>query len=510
MKVLLIYPPADHMITTNLPDVVDDERGAYPPLGLMYVAAYALKNLDVEVKILDSQFETTGFEGIRKTIASFAPDVVGIQAMTFTLIDAIMTADIVKEIKPETHVTIGGPHCNIFPEETLALRSVDSIVLNEGEITFTNLLRALKERRPLSQVQGIGYKERDGTVRFTPRVPLLDDLDQLPHPARTLLPYEKYFSVLSKYAPVTTMMTSRGCPYQCVFCDRPYLGKEFRSRSALNVVEEMQECIELGIQEIMIYDDTFSIHKQRVHEICDEIVRRELPVKWDIRTSVNAVDDKLLHNLARAGCQRIHYGIESGNKEIQTIIKKFLDLDRVQHAVKVTKGLGMETLGYFMIGNATETREQMEQTIEFARRVGVDYAHISIHTPFPATESYRMGFEKGMYRTDFWKEFARNPRPDFAPPVWDEVLSREELIEVMYLFYRRFYMRPGYLANKLLKVRSLGELNRKARMGLRLFAKALTKSKAGIGNNASPNGNSYSTPVLPKAREEKVSLKILR
>jgi len=465
------------MITTNIPDVVDDETGAYPPLGLMYVAAHAEHNTDHEIKILDTQVEGYDYEQIRQYITDFAPDVVGIQAMTFTLIDVIKTARIVKEINPDIHLSLGGPHCNIFPEETLSIEAVDSIVMNEGEIPFTELLNCLSRGGDLSEVCGIGYKEKDGTIRFTPKVSLLADLDVLPFPARHLLPVDKYYSVLSKYFPVTTMMTSRGCPYQCTFCDRPYLGKEFRYRSALNVVDEMEEClVKYGIKEINIYDDTFSIHKQRVHEICNEIVRRELPVKWDIRTSVNAVDDKLIANLARAGCQRIHYGVESGNPDIQVKIKKFLDLDRVEHAVKVTRDLGMETLGYFMIGSPSETREQMEQTIDFARKIGVDYAHISIHTPFPATESYRLGFELGLYSEDFWKEFAKDPRPDFVPNVWDEVLSREELIEMMNHFYRRFYMNPRYIIRRLLNVNSMGELTRKARMGFRLLSRTRIKS----------------------------------
>ena len=350
---------------------------------------------------------------------------------------------------------------------------------------------------------------------------MLEDLDVLPHPARTLLPYQKYYSVLSKFTPVTTMMTSRGCPYQCTFCDRPYLGKEFRYRSALSVVEEMEECLKLGIKEIMIYDDTFSIHKARVHEICDEIVRRCLPVKWDIRTSVNAVDDKLLANLARAGCQRIHYGIESGNPEIQVIIKKFLDLNRVKHAVRVTKDLGMDTLGYFMIGSPSETREQMEQTIEFAISVGVDYAHISIHTPFPATESYRMGFDRGLYSSDFWKEFALNPKPDFVPPVWDEILSRDELIEMMNRFYRRFYMRPGYMLRRLFDIKSAGELVRKARLGAKLASRLICQGKL-IGNNSVGNGHttpgggngvlakSSSMSLVAKDETEKLRLKVVK
>ena len=207
----------------------------------------------------------------------------------------------------------GGPHIYIYPDETIRIPEVDYLVIGEGEETFTRLIDALAKDEDLARVPGIAYK-RNGRVFKNSLVPLNKDLDQLPMPARHLIPQHLYTSVLAKRSPITTMMTSRGCPMRCIFCDRPHLGKQFRSRSAVNVVDEMQRCEEMGIREIFFYDDTFSIRKDRLLDVCDAIVARGLTVHWDIRAHINTIDEQVLDALQRAGCTRIHYGVESAIK----------------------------------------------------------------------------------------------------------------------------------------------------------------------------------------------------
>ncbi|MGC9330149.1 MAG: B12-binding domain-containing radical SAM protein, partial [Candidatus Hinthialibacter sp.] len=291
MKVLLIQPPEFHMITTNVPSVVDEESGAYPPLGLLYVAAYLEKNSSCEVEILDTILDHLSYEEIEEEIRRRKPDLVGIQAMTFTLIDATLTAQAVKRVDPSIPVVFGGPHVFIYPQETLKIREVDYIVVGEGEVTFTHLAQALEEERDLSTIPGIGYRDKQGEIKLTPMVPLNQTLDELPMPARHLVPQDRYYSVLAKETPITTMMTSRGCPMQCIFCDRPHLGKQFRYRSPESVVEEMAACEAMGIKEIFVYDDTFTIRRDRVIEICRQKLERGLKIKWDIRAHINTISD---------------------------------------------------------------------------------------------------------------------------------------------------------------------------------------------------------------------------
>lgn len=468
MKVLLIYPPAHHMITTNVPNVVDEHTGHYPPLGLMYVASHAEKHTNHEIEILDTQVEEMDYDVIKQEVAKRKPDVVGIQTMTFTLIDAILTAKTVKEVDKSIHVCLGGPHVNIFPEETMSIPYVDSLVLGEGEYTFADLVNSLSNGGNLNTIKGIAFKEGSKIINTGAR-PLIGKLDEIPFPARHLTPIKKYSSVLARRTPITTMMTSRGCPYRCSFCDRPHLGKVFRARTALNVVDEMEACVNMGISEFFLYDDTFSINKRRVSDVCDEIINRGLNIGWDIRARVDTVDEVILRKLKAAGCERIHYGVEAGTPEILQALRKDIDLEKVKEVFKMTHDMGITTLAYFMIGNPTETKEQIFKTIEFANSLNADFVHISLTTPFPATELYRQGLQSGILKSDCWREFAKDPKLDFVPALWEENLSRDELISLLKQTYKSFYTRPGYVLRQTLKVRSWSEFKRKAKAGLGLL-----------------------------------------
>ncbi len=468
MRVLLIQPPEHNMITTNVPSVVDEESGIYPPLGLLYVASFAEQGTSSQIEVLDCPAERFSYEQLEDEIRKRKPDLVGIQATTFTLIDTIITAKTVKRIDTAIQVVIGGPHVFIYPEETLQIPEVDFIIRGEAEESFSGLIEAIGGNGDLNNINGLGYK-KNGIVHLNDCPPLIEDLDRLPMPARHLVPQDRYYSVLAKRNPITTMMTSRGCPMKCIYCDRPHLGKKFRYRSAESVIKEMQLCSDMGIGEIFVYDDTFSIRKDRVLDICRAIIENKINISWDIRAHINTIDEEVLEALAGAGCSRIHYGVESGNQDILKLIKKGIKLDRTKEVFQMTRDHGISTLGYFMIGFPDETPEQIEDTLKFACSIAADFVHIAITTPFPSTELYRWGLQNGFYDHDFWQKFARDPQPGFAPRVWDQILSREELIEIMRSGYKRFYMRPGYLIKRMLAVGSFEEFYRKAKAGVRLL-----------------------------------------
>lgn len=471
MKILLINPPALNTLTANIPEILDQERGFIPPLGLMYVAAYLEKNSSHEVKILDCQLEKLDWPELEKKIIDEKPDVAGITAMTFTLIDVIKTAGIIKKINRNIKVVLGGPHIHIYPEETINIPAIDFLVLDEGEITFKELVEALSANQPakdLSVIKGIVFKNGEEIINTGYRE-LIQNLDKLPFPARHLLPYQKYFSVLSSASPITTAFSSRGCPYQCTFCNRPHLGKIFRARSAKNVVDEMEECQKMSIKEILFYDDTFGVDRQRVSDICEEIKKRNLTIFWDIRTRVNTVDEEILNNLKKAGCQRIHYGVEAGTQKILNILKKGITLEQAENAFKITKKAGIQTLGYFMIGSPTETEKDIMETIKFMKKLDPDFVHVAITTPYPATALYLGGLQKKVFPCDYWREFAKNPKSDFVPLLWEENLSREKLISLLKKAYRSFYLRPSYIIKKILKLKSGPELIRKFKIAFRLI-----------------------------------------
>lgn len=470
MKILLINPPKENEIMSCNPDFIEQERGHNPPLGLLYLAGYLEKFSGFDIQVLDCQVEEMNYAKVAQTIKERKPDVIGITAMTFTLIDVLKVVKIAKQASPEVKIVLGGPHPHIYPQETINLPGVDFVILGEGEISFLELLNCLnkKEYERLYQVKGLVFKNNGQIVNNGFREPLRD-LNQLPFPARHLTPYQKYSSILAKKNPVTTMITSRGCPYQCIFCDRPNLGKLFRARSAENVVDEMEECQRMGIKEILIYDDTFTVGKQRVLDICSEIQKRKLNISWDIRARVDTVNEQMLKELKKAGCQRIHYGVEAGTQKILKVLNKGITLEQAENAFKLTKKIGIRTFAYFMIGSPQETKEDILETINFAKKLNPDFVQITITSSFPATKLYELALEKKMFADDYMRKFARNPTPDFKIKHWEETLSEKELNQLINYAYKAFYWRPSFIAKELLRIRSLLELKRKLKASLKVL-----------------------------------------
>jgi radical SAM superfamily enzyme YgiQ (UPF0313 family) len=458
----------ENTIINNNPSIIDKERGCNPPLGILYLAGYIEKFSEHEVGVLDCQIDGVGHGEISNHITELSPDVVGISATTFTLVDVLMAARAVKSIDSKIPVVVGGPHPSIYPKETAGLPEIDYVVSGEGEITFIKLLDRLSRGVDPEDVPGITYY-RDGQVFQTGMQPLIDDLDIIPFPARHLVPYEKYWSVIAKRSPVTTMITSRGCPYRCSFCARPHLGKKFRARSAQNVVDEMESCVEMGIHEFLIYDDTFTVDKQRVMDICHEIINRKLDIGWDIRARVDTVDREMLGKLKSANCERIHYGVESGDDGILKVLKKGISIDQIKRTFKLTREFGIKTLAYFMFGSPGESREHIEKSVAIAKELKPDYIHITITTPFPASDLYKSGLKDGSIPWDYWRYFARHPDADFQPLPSLESLPRDEIDDMLRVAYKSFYTRPTYVLKEMANLRSPAQFLRKAKAGIHML-----------------------------------------
>ena len=468
MRVLLVNPTAFFEVVGNNPEVIEESRGHNPPLGILSLAGYLEQHSDHDLTILDTQAEELSYRQIAQRVRAAEPDVVGITTMTLTLVDVLRVVDVVRAEAPQAKVVLGGPHPHLYPEETIRLPGVDFLVLGEGEITFKDLLDRIRDAGPYDSIPGIVFR-RNGEVVQTAPPQIIQDLDSLPFPARHLTDVRSYGSVLSPRQPVTTMFTSRGCPFSCTFCDRPHLGKRFRARSPVNVVDEMERCIEMGIHEFLIYDDTFTVRRPRVVAICEEILRRGLDVGYDVRARVDTVDEELLKLMARSGCRGIHYGVEAGTEKILTVLHKGIDLEEARKAFEATRRAGMQVLAYFMIGSPGETHPDIMETFRVARELNPDYLHMTILTPFPGTAIYRDGLDSGMLERDSWREFARVGNLGFVPPHWPENFTLEELQELLREGYRGFYRRPRYLLKRIMTVRSVGELMRKSRAGWKVL-----------------------------------------
>lgn len=466
MHILLISPPHKSIITTTIPEKINQERGYQPPLGLLYLASYLKQNSTHQVTIIDAEVERLDHPALRQRIEQLKPDLVGIQALTFTLIDALKASASVKNCSKSIPVVLGGAHVTIYPRESLMFKDVDYIVRGEGEIVFKEMLDNLGNEAGLEKISGIGFK-REGEFVLTRNPSFINDLNSIPFPDRTFSPYQKYYSLLSKNFPITTMMTSRGCPYNCIYCER--MGKKFRAISAEKVLDEIEHCLSLGIKEIFFHDDTFTIDKKRVFTICELIRKRRLKFVWDARVRVDTVNYELLFSMKKAGCHRISFGVESGNARILKNLRKGITLEQVEAAFQQCRKLKIQTLADFMIGSPGESLQDIMDTISFSRKLGADYAQFSVTTPYPGTDLYREALAQGIITSDVWSEFARNPREDFTPPLWTENLSREELIELLNVAYKKYYLSAGFMLKELSKIGSTKELTTKIKAGLKLF-----------------------------------------
>lgn len=466
MKVLLVNPPRENEIIANNPAFVEEERGCNPPLGLLYIAA-SLES-DHQVMVIDAQVEKLDYVSLEQKIREFNPAIVGLTTMTMTLIDVVKTVEAVKKACENAKIMLGGPHVHLFPLESMRLKNIDYLVLGEGEETVKELLRHLDNKGKLREIPGLVFWD-DQEIVNTGNPPFIKNVDSLPFPARHLVPYKEYSSILTGNNPVTTMFTSRGCPFQCSFCDRPHLGKNFRARSPENVVNELTACVKLGINNFLFYDDTFTVDKERVIAICREIGKRELKISWDIRTRVDTVNEEIIAALAKAGCRGIHYGVEAGTEKILKILNKGITFEQIKKAFALTKKYKIPILAYFMIGNPGETREDIRETFRFMKKLKPDYVHLTIFSPFPGTKLYARGLQEGIIRSGYWQEFAAHPRAGFQPPHWPENFTLEELKELLVEGYKKFYFKPENIIKNISKIRNVPELINKARIGLKLF-----------------------------------------
>lgn len=466
MNILLVQPSTTNMLRTHVPKSVERRSSVLPPLGLLYIAAM-FKNTKHNVAILDCDAENLDAISIKKRIEVFSPAVVGITSTSFTLLDAIGIAKIVKDINTKIAVVLGGAHCSIYPSESISLPMIDYLVIGEGETAFLELVEAIEHKNDPSSLYGIAFKSNTKAY-VNPPATVIENLNDLPFPDRRMIPRNKYYSLLSQNKSITTMSTSRGCPFDCLFCYH-HTGRKFRALSPKRVVDEMFLCKKEGYDEIFMVDDTFTIDRKRIFQICDEIKMRKLDINWDARAHINTLDQELVRAMRESGCVRLHIGIEAGTEAISKILRKNINFTHAKRIFEFTKSIGIQTLAYFMIGSPTETKEQIYKTIDFAIELDPDYAQFSVTTPFPCTDLYIMGLEQGVFQEDYWKRFANNPYCGFSPSFWTEILSEGELLSLTDYANRRFYSRPSYLFRTLRRITSLNEFTRKCLAGIRIF-----------------------------------------
>jgi len=438
-----------------------------PHLGLAYLAAVS-EERDDEVLLFDADVEN---EPITDAIRRFDPEIVGITANTPQVKSAWRTAKAIKSVK-DIPVVLGGPHVSVLPAESVSRPEVDVVVRGEGEAVWVKLceiIETAKQGSPnftardlldpqanlLSGLLGISYFTNDGHEWHNPDHPPIADLDTLPFPAYHVYKMDRYTNLQPATDAIDgaksfSVMTSRGCPYRCTFCSQSIMPVKWRARSPENVLKEWQHLVHnLGAQEIGVLDDSANIQVNRLEKMADLLIEHKVNhVPWIFVNGIraNLATKELLGKLKKAGLKRTAFGVESGDPDVLLSIDKKIDHDTIRQAFKNAKAVGLETIGFFIIGLPGETEESMDRTIKFACEVDPLIANFSMMTPYPGTKVYEIAKRQGRLLLEDWEDYvffdgrARYELGDMSA----------ELIERKWKeAYRRFYLRPHRIAMTL-------------------------------------------------------------
>jgi len=384
---------------------------SYPPLGLGYLASvlHADPEINANIQIMDFGLEPflTSDQALSRILKDGPPDLLGFSSLTHNYKSTIELARLVKEATPSVKIVLGGPHPSVDPGKVAACKQVDAVVYGEGENTLLELVKRMAAGEWPTNIPGT-VLSTDGELTTNPPRQLIKDLDSIPFPARNLMNIEKYSLQAPDGRSVFTVLSSRGCPYSCAYCFKGIFGRKYRTRSAENILAEIQFLIqEYDARNIYFGDDIFMISADRVDEICHGILERGLDISWSCLARVDVVTLELLRTMKKAGCSKIHYGIESGCQNILDRINKKIDLNAVEKAVKWTKEAEIMSKGYFMAGLPGDTKESLSRTLDFAQRLKLDDVMFSLATPFPGTELHNELAEKGLEpnREDYNRAF---------------------------------------------------------------------------------------------------------
>jgi anaerobic magnesium-protoporphyrin IX monomethyl ester cyclase len=439
MRILLLNPNHDTKENISIDPVLTRCVGIpakapylWPPIGLACLAAHLRQSFDVE--ILDAQAEKLSAE---QTLDRIDHDIVFINAGTPTIEQDLSIANTIRALGPRT--VLIGTHATHFHRELIRNPGVDFIIRGEPEKPGLNLTKAMASGKPLSGVPGLTWKDSGKTIVNRNESPI-SDLDGMPFAARDLLPNERYYDILTKKSPITFSITSRGCPFSCRFCSAGvYGGRTFRARSAGNVIAEVEEIRNQGFRDVTFFDDTFTIDRKRVVDICEGI--RGTGISWRCLSRADTLDRDTLERMRESGCYQIQFGVESGDTGILSRMNKGISPEQTRKAFSWCDELGIETVGFFILGYPGETQETAERTMSFARELSPDFVTFNMFTPIPGSEDF-----KSLKPHAPWESY------NFTTTSFCSIPS-DEISSMVGRAYRNYYMRPSYLLRRVSKTR---------------------------------------------------------
>lgn len=500
MKICLLYP----LWTEEYGTISHFARkaGKWPPLNLALLGAYAVEQ-GHQVKIIDGEAEGIAIPQMVLSTAQFCPDLIGITATTPFYHIAVELGEALKSQMPKVPIAIGGPHITVL-REAVFNACFDFAFIGESDNSWSEFLAKYQGKQDIRSVRGILYRQ-DGDVRFTGEADAVQDLNEVPLPARHLLNNSAYFlgteQGIKKF---TTIMTVRGCPFKCIFCSTKVFGNRVRKRSPELVIREMQECIEKhGIEHFMFLDDTLTLYRSHVMAICNLIIQENLGITFEGSTRANLVDEELIRIMKEAGLIRLSYGLESVDETIRTTMRKHVPLESYVDANRLTNKYGIETLNSCMIGLPGESIETIKKTLAFLRKSKeIKQANISIAVPYPGTELYDMA-QKGhlglqMATTDFSHYRRYN-----AAVMTVGALSPEDLIAAQNEAFASIYLAPWRWEPMTAKSGLRGALltaQRLAKSLKRGDTRFLTNSQLGVEEAETPDRRLQDGAQMPCAR----------
>jgi anaerobic magnesium-protoporphyrin IX monomethyl ester cyclase len=429
-KIALVTPPLLEKVA---------HHPLFPPLGLAYMAAVLEQN-GFEVKIIDSPVLDFDHQKIKAELEAFQPTIVGVGSMTPTIESALKCARIAKEACPDTKVVMGGPHATFADTEILSTeKAVDLIVRGEGEETIVEIAKQMS----LDEIKGISFR-KDNQIIKTEQRQFIQDLDALPRPAYKYLPMEKYNITGRNLLPI---ISSRGCPYQCPFCVATQMfGSQFRARSPKNVLDELEWLREeYGAEGIAFQDDTLTFDKKRTMDICDGIIERKINLPWGCGTRADVVTKEVLAKMSKAHCNETMFGVESGCQRMRDVLKKRVSTEQIENAIKWTKEAGIFVTVSVILGYPGETKETLQETLDFVRKVEPDDVWLCHATPYPGTCLREIVEKNGWKMSEKW-ELYNTMNPIFEDPA----LPAKKIAEMRKSFYNKFYS-PKYVMRQAVK-----------------------------------------------------------
>lgn len=478
MRILLLNPPDENAVQ-EFPDengegfLEADDYGSFPPLGALYVLTYSKNKFPQhEYFFIDCIGEKVSHQQLPAKIQEIQPDIIGITSFTISLVDVVLAAESCRKVVPNAHICLGGHHPTAFPYEASQLKQFDSIVVGEGEYAFADLIHYIETNRDITEIKGVYTKKsidhyiqqnfRDRRFLGHLNVPpaYVEDVNDIPPPDRNFIKHINYESIVGLTGALATIITTRGCPYKCTFCDVPY--KTYRQRDVELVMDEIEICITMGYKEFHFYDDLFNITAQKIIDFCEALERRNLKIVWDFRGRVNGVTFESLQKAKSVGLRMISFGVETGSDLGHKTLKKGSNIAQVERVFEWCKALKIKTIANYMIGLPHEkSKEDVYENINFLIKLNPDYAQISILNLYPHTQVFKDAIQKGMIEEGKWEKFALNPAPGFKVDHWTEYLTEKELVELHRESYRRFYFRISYITKNIINTKSVHEFKSK-------------------------------------------------